>query len=352
MNVALSVSALARPGKTDLVIDSGYESVNPDPRVPSQSMLTRNGEFFIDRFGDANLDTLINVADVVALVGFILGNYSFSIRQFDAANSNQDSVANIVDLFNIINLIFGVPLPPLAPRYIGPPANLTLNTRPFAFNSSEPIKLEAELPTDIAGVQVHLAYDPREVQLDLLQKSPATSGLTLKHVTNTPGRLSFVLYNMGGPQNEIPAGKATLLDIRATRLSGIGDTLPPKLTITRAFLASGKGEAVPVAGVGENLPRQFELLQNYPNPFNPKTTIRFKIAATDGDGSPVPVKLEVFNILGQSVKTLIDDRRAPGSYTLEWEGTDASGSKVSSGIYLYRLTSEQFSVTKKMVFLK
>ena len=350
MYLALSVSSDALPGITDVVIDSGWEVTRVG--APSQPLLTQSGEFFIDRFGDATGDAHIDVADVVALIGYILENYSFSVRQFDAANTNQDAEANIVDLVNIINLIFGTPLPPPAPKYIGPPANLALNARPFAFNPGEPIKLEAELPADIAGVQVHIAYDPREVRLDDPEKTLATQGLILKHLDNTAGKMSFVLYNMGGAQNEIPSGKNTIAEIPATRLSGIGDTLPPKLTITRAFLSTGKGEGIPVAGVGANVPRQFELSQNYPNPFNPKTTIRFKVAAADGDGSPVPVKLEVFNILGQSVKTLIDDRRTSGTYTLEWDGTDAGGSKVSSGIYLYRLTSEQFSVIKKMVFLK
>jgi hypothetical protein len=352
LNVALSVSALAQPGKTDIVIDSGYESVNPDPRVPSQSMLTQSGEFFIDRFGDANLDTLVNVADAVAMVGSILGNYLFSVRQFDAANTNQDSLVNIVDLVNIINLIFGIPLPPTAPKYFGPPANLALNARPFAFNPGEPIKLEAELPTDIAGVQVHIAYDPLEVKLERPRTTLLSNELVLNSYENAPGRMSFVLYNMRDSLSELPAGAGTIVEIPATRLSGTGDTLPPRLTITRAFLSTGEGATVPVTGVGENRPRQFELSQNYPNPFNPKTTIQFKVAAADGDGSPMPLKLEVFNILGQSVRTLVDDRRAPGTYTLEWDGTDRSGSRVSSGVYLYRLTSKDFSVTKKMVFLK
>ncbi|HEU4437438.1 MAG TPA: FlgD immunoglobulin-like domain containing protein, partial [candidate division Zixibacteria bacterium] len=353
MNLALSVSPLAIPGKSDIVIDSGFESVNPDPRIPSQTMLTESGEFFIDRFGDVNLDTLINVADAVALVGFILGNYPLSVRQFDAADTDVDSLANIVDLVNIINVIFGNPLPPpSAPKYFGPPANLALNARPFAFNSAEPIKLEAELPADVAGVQVHVSYNPAEVRLDVPEKTVSTGGLTLRYLDNAPGKLSIVLYNMGNSENEIPAGSQTILNIPATRFSGIADTIPPKLTITRAFLSTGNGQGIPVAGIGANVPRQFELSQNYPNPFNPKTTIQFKVATADGDGSPVPVKLEVFNILGQSVKSLVDERRAPGTYTLEWDGTDVSGSRVSSGIYLYRFTSKDFSVTKKMVFLK
>lgn len=353
LNLALSVSSLARPGKTDIVIDSGWESVNPDPRVPSQQLTTHSGEFFIDRFGDANLDTLINVADVVSTVGFILGNHAFSGRQFDAANTDQDSVVNIVDLVNIINLIFGIPLPPpAAPRYAGPPASLSVDARPFAYNSSEPIKLDGELPTDIAGVQIHLAYDPKEIRLDGLQRTLATKGLTLQYLENAPGRLSVLLYNLGSSRNEIPPGRTTLLEIPATRLSGAGDTTAPKLTITRAFLSTGKGEGVPVAGIGANVPRRFELFQNYPNPFNPKTTIRFNVAASGDNGGAVPVKLEVFNVLGQSVKTLLDDRRAPGNYSVEWDGTDGQGNRVSSGVYLYRLTADKISVTKKMVFLK
>ena len=354
MNLALSVSPLAIPGKSDIVIDSGFESVNPDPRVPSQTMLTESGEFFIDRFGDVNLDTLINVADAVALVGFILGNYPLSVRQFDAADTDRDTLANVIDLVNIINVIFGNPLPPpSAPKYFGPPANLALNARPFAFNSAEPIKLEAELPTDIAGMQVHIAYDPREVKLDRPQSISLPSGWRVISDDNYSGQMSFVLYNnLGERERDLPAGNGAIVGIPASRLSGIGDTIPPKLTITRAFLSTGNGQGIPVAGIGANVPRQFELSQNYPNPFNPKTTIQFKVSAADGDGSPVPVKLEVFNILGQSVKTLVDERRVPGTYTLEWDGTDVSGSRVSSGIYLYRFTSKDFSVTKKMVFLK
>ncbi len=354
MYLALSVSPNALPGKTDVVIDSGYESVNPDPRIPSQSMLTQSGEFFIDRFGDVNLDTLINVADLVALVGFILGNYPFTPRQFDAADTDQDSVANIIDLVNIRNLIFGVPIPPLAPPFPGPPATLAMNAKDFATNPSQPIRLEAEMPTEIAGVQVHIAYDPKEVRLESPQKTLASQGLVLKYLENAPGRMSFVLYNLGNEQNEIRAGKSSIVDIPATRLTNAGDTLGPKITITRAFLSTGKGVGVPVKGVGGNLPREFALFQNYPNPFNPKTTIRFTVGAQSaGDQTAVPVKLEIFNLLGQAVKTLINDQRAPGLYRVEWDGTDIGGNRVSSGIYFYRLSSKkEFTETKKMLFVK
>ena len=110
---------------------------------------------------------------------------------------------------------------------------------------------------------------------------------------------------------------------------------------------------VPVKGVSGAVPRQFALHQNYPNPFNPKTTIRFSVGAPSvGDQTAIPVRLQIFNLLGQAVKTLVDDVRTPGLYGVDWDGTDLRGSKVSTGIYFYRLTSGKFSETKKMMFLK
>jgi PKD repeat protein len=80
---------------------------------------------------------------------------------------------------------------------------------------------------------------------------------------------------------------------------------------------------------------------NYPNPFNPATTIVFNLPfASDA-------KLEVYNILGQRVATLVDEHLNSGEYSFEWDGRN-----VASGIYLYRLTTNEFSTTKQMVLMK
>ncbi len=350
MNLALSVSPNALPGKSAVAIDSGYESVNPDPRVPSQSMLTESGEFFIDRFGDTNLDTLINVADAVALVGFIIGNYPFSVRQFDAADTDRDSSADVGDLVNIINLIFGVPIPPPGPQFAGPPAELSLNSAGFAVNPAEPIQLLAKLPTDIAAAQVHLRYDPREIRLNLPRLTALSNGMILNSYDDQKGRLNLVLYGFGGARSRLPSGEGVILELPAVRF---GDKLDPQITITGAVLSTPQAAEVPVKGTGGAVPRQFALHQNYPNPFNPKTTIRFSVGAgAVGDQTAVPVRLQIFNLLGQAVKTLVNDVRTPGLYGVEWDGTDLRGNKVSSGIYFYRLVSGKFSETKKMMFLK
>jgi hypothetical protein len=94
------------------------------------------------------------------------------------------------------------------------------------------------------------------------------------------------------------------------------------------------------------VPTEFKLDQNYPNPFNPSTVIRF---ALPSEGH---VKLEVFDMTGALVKTIIDEGLRAGNMEVTWDGTNTGGSKVASGIYLYRLQSGGFVSTKKMVMLK
>ncbi len=100
----------------------------------------------------------------------------------------------------------------------------------------------------------------------------------------------------------------------------------------------------------ERLPNSFELAQNYPNPFNPTTTISYTIRPTDELGAVT--KLEVFNIMGQKVITLVDEAQIPGIYEVQWDGTNGSNQQVASGIYFYRLIRGSEGNTKKMTLLK
>ncbi len=95
-----------------------------------------------------------------------------------------------------------------------------------------------------------------------------------------------------------------------------------------------------------NLPETFELIGNYPNPFNPTTEIIF---AAPRSGH---VRLDVYNIIGQKVKTLLDETVTTGLKAVVWDGTCDNGSPVSSGIYYYRLSTVDGNDVKKMTFLK
>ncbi|OGG00696.1 MAG: hypothetical protein A3F83_03855 [Candidatus Glassbacteria bacterium RIFCSPLOWO2_12_FULL_58_11] len=94
------------------------------------------------------------------------------------------------------------------------------------------------------------------------------------------------------------------------------------------------------------------LSQNHPNPFNPSTTINYSIAAEESGPSRVRVHLEVFNLRGQLVRTLVNDIQEPGDYSFYWQGQDDLGGQLGSGVYLCRLLAGKYVATRKMVLAK
>ena len=104
-----------------------------------------------------------------------------------------------------------------------------------------------------------------------------------------------------------------------------------------------------VTGVEENngLPTAYSLLQNYPNPFNPSTTIQFGLPVSS------PVTMEIYNVLGVKVRTLIHGEVMNAAmHQVVWNGKDNAGVPVASGVYLYRINAGTFQVSKKMMMLK
>ena len=94
------------------------------------------------------------------------------------------------------------------------------------------------------------------------------------------------------------------------------------------------------------VPSKFDLSQNYPNPFNPTTSIRFELPNNSD------VTLEVYNIMGQMVRQLVDSKIEAGYHTVNWNGMNESGMRVGSGVYYYRLVAGDYVSIKKMVLLK
>ncbi|MEJ2104623.1 MAG: FlgD immunoglobulin-like domain containing protein [Ignavibacteriaceae bacterium] len=92
--------------------------------------------------------------------------------------------------------------------------------------------------------------------------------------------------------------------------------------------------------------KTFHLFQNYPNPFNPSTIIAYQLA------SESEVSLTVYNLAGQEIRTLVNERQSAGPQQVVWDGKDLHGNQVASGIYLYRLKTENNIQTRKMILMK
>ena len=93
-------------------------------------------------------------------------------------------------------------------------------------------------------------------------------------------------------------------------------------------------------------PHLFSLEQNHPNPFNPETQIRYTLP------QGIKVRLLIYNILGQKVRTLVDEYQTAGYRTGKWDGKNDIGDEIASGIYFYRLQAGEYDEVRKMILMR
>ena len=156
------------------------------------------------------------------------------------------------------------------------------------------------------------------------------------------------------PSIEIPAGSITgttnfYVDPRADNLAE-GDEII-RLIGTIDGLAGDEVEIVltdpgAAKAVVQTQPEAFSLANNFPNPFNPATTIQYALPQA------ADVELIVYNAVGQVVRTLVAEYQSAGRYAVEWDATNDSGYRLSSGMYFYHLQADEFREVKKMLLLR
>ncbi|MFQ5648642.1 MAG: FlgD immunoglobulin-like domain containing protein [bacterium] len=177
--------------------------------------------------------------------------------------------------------------------------------------------------------------------------------------TSTSAIRAFVQWGAGGQGREgvavgaglwtrgafVPAvdqGHSIEYDGEGNEASDWADQASPTIGAENGILTSVEGGA---AGT----PSDFRLEQNYPNPFNPSTVITYTIPQSV---SSTDVRLEIFNVLGQEAKTLVNARQPAGTYSVRWDGTNNAGIVLANGIYVYRLKAAGFVAIRKMLFTK
>jgi hypothetical protein len=108
----------------------------------------------------------------------------------------------------------------------------------------------------------------------------------------------------------------------------------------------GDTTLVGITGGVDLIPEEFALYQNYPNPFNPTTTIKYALK------QQADVTINIYNLLGQEVRTLVNSSQEAGYKTVVWDGLNNSGARVASGIYIYRIQAGDFVQARKMILMK
>jgi hypothetical protein len=157
----------------------------------------------------------------------------------------------------------------------------------------------------------------------------------------------FMDYWWGSPLNGRPENAG---DVNGDGVDDIIIGSPNEFTKNEGFFGIYSGDTSLVTEVKENpkiIPNNFGLQQNYPNPFNPETTIQYSLAKTE------KVTVKIYDSLGREIATLINnEEQQSGNHSIIWNGTNAHGDKVSSGIYYYQLKTTGGSLTKKAVYIK
>ncbi|NOZ73996.1 MAG: T9SS type A sorting domain-containing protein [FCB group bacterium] len=140
-----------------------------------------------------------------------------------------------------------------------------------------------------------------------------------------------------------------LMNLAVTRFHGqwtvtAGDSSLETMALNGPFALTLNSEVT--MGIEPEIPHEFALRQNYPNPFNPVTTLEYALPRETA------VVLQIYDIRGQVVKTLVNRSQPAGYQAIIWDGTDDAGRPVSSGMYIYRITAGSFTDTKKLMLLK
>ena len=172
--------------------------------------------------------------------------------------------------------------------------------------------------------------------------------------TNTPEKDSFVpvTRSLEGYVIYVDGEEVDVVtDVAYTWVATNGGTydfcVGARYTTGVSSLICEEGVEVPFGDVNDNLhPITFDLHQNFPNPFNPVTSIGYDIPEA------CEVQISIYNVLGQQVKTLVNEAHQPGYYSVQWDGTNSAGTVLPNGLYIYTIDAGNFSSVKKLVLMK
>jgi hypothetical protein len=281
----------------------------------------------IDARGDINANGLPNeIADAVMLTNYFInglvafGNHIES--SIAASDVNNDGITlSVADLVYLVRIIQG-------------------DAQPYP--KTEPGANAIAIRTQVVGQQMTVGYTAEDKVGAVLMRFEFTgevgtpilgagaNGMDLKYSVSG-NELNVLVYSLG--REAIMNGENVLLTVPVT-----GD-----VNLTEIDAADFYGNVL--SSTSRILPSKFDLAQNYPNPFNPTTTINLALPVASD------YSVAIYNIAGQLIRTY-DGNASAGVVSIVWDGKDASGNQVASGMYFYKAQAGQFSATKKMLLMK
>lgn len=204
------------------------------------------------------------------------------------------------------------------------------------------------IPQDFGAVPVELVTFTAEVSRDIVELAWTTA--------TESNNFGFEVQRQKLPDGQwfeigFVSGAGTTSEPISYEFADVGISPGDYAYRLRQIDTDGAFEFSPVLHVVVGLPETFALFQNYPNPFNPSTLIQYELAGASGSELQ-RTELTIYNLIGEKVHKLVDRQEGPGFYQVFWDGRNAAGLPVPSGVYLYQIRSGTFVDAKKMLLVR
>jgi len=347
-----------RSGET-IVLSSSSGFFASDVRGDPSILLEQDGRLL--KGGDASGDNEIDEDDVNTIDA--AWGIDSSVANFARADVTNDGRVGVEDLSlatsNISNST-GFGAPPVFKRAL-PLSNsnsaLDIVAPDFAgeWRAGQEVELVflARDLQDLAGYEMELRYDPFDLSVigdpdlgSVFDENPLGA---FQRLSAEEGHIAVAGARYGKHWAAAGDGELLRVVIRLHR-----DGFPESLQVEEGRMISSDYRSEPLEWLRDpsllGIPEEFVLTPNYPNPFNPSTTIPFAVPSF-GNG-PVPTSVEIFNALGQRVRVLLQEPLAPGYHRAVWEGKDAAGREVGSGVYFCRVRVGELTQLGRMTLVK
>ncbi len=302
-------------------------------------------------YGDVDLNGKVQAYDASLILKYLVGKITLDNDQLLRANVSLDTSISSLDasliLKYLVGLIDSLPYRPIDSSFIAS-GTIMMDTVRVQAGDTAVVPLKLVGGKNILSFEGELSYDPVSLKISAFDKSSASTGFYVD-TSFASGLVRFA--GAGSNAIEGDGSLATIKFVVDSSWIRATDT-PISVTLTNLRWNAGPvlinvAKAViilvptDVQGSQPTVPSTCFLEQNYPNPFNPTTTIRYGLPH---DGR---VRLDVYNVLGERVKTLVDNKQTAGYHEVSFDGTN-----LPSGIYIYRLTANGFVSIMKMALIK
>ena len=288
--------------------------------------------------GDVNSDDVVDVNDLLSVIDFILGVAFPTEIQFRNSDLNMDDALNIADVIMMIDII----VPGGNGRHL---ATDVESIAELSLRNGGGTSLLLDLAYDgfVRGIQFDLSADMSSLLFGSPLLNELQEGVMINSHTLEDGSTRVLAVNMNGGLLSFSADG--FITVPVTINAGRGERV--KVDISGVQLIGQDGQNIPVHAKGDGsvalelIPMQYVLYQNFPNPFNPATTISYQLSKVSN------VQLEIYNVLGQKIATIVHEKQPAGYYKYSW-----NAAQFANGVYFYRIQAGKFVQVRKMILMK